>query len=192
MTSIVLASSSPFRQDLLKRLHLSFESLSPDIDEQQQDNEQPEQYVKRLSREKTLKIAEQRPLSTIIGSDQCAYLNGEILGKPGSREAAIKQLKTASGNEVKFYTGVCVLNPQQGFERVECVEFAVGFRKLNEHQIIHYLETEQPYNCAGSFKSEAYGITLFEYMRGDDPTALVGLPLIRLTRMLEEAGITVV
>ncbi len=189
---IILASSSPFRQELLSRLQLPFRCISPDIDESVKQDEDAGHYVSRLAQEKAQSIAHQHPKAIVIGSDQCAYLNGEILGKPGSHENALKQLQNARGNEVVFYTGLSVQSQKSGFNQVDCVEFRVGFRDLRDAQLEHYLRTEKPYHCAGSFKSEAYGITLFSYMSGDDPTALIGLPLISLTSMLEQAGITVV
>ena len=191
-SSLILASSSPFRKELLSRLHLPFDSLSPDIDESQLKAENPADYVKRLSIEKAQAIAVDHPDSIVIGSDQCAYLNGEILGKPGTHENAVRQLQKARNNEVIFYTGLSVLHLSSGFSAVDCIEYRVGFRELSDHQIEHYLSTEKPYNCAGSFKSEAYGISLFSYMSGDDPTAIIGLPLIRLISMLEAAGVKVI
>lgn len=189
---IILASSSPFRKSLLERLHLDFRSISPDIDEGQYQGEHAENYVCRLARGKAQVIAEQYPQSIVIGSDQCALLEGKILGKPGSHGNALEQLKNAQGKTVIFHTGVCVMQQSSGFCEVEDILFEVIFRELNDEQLEHYLRVEQPYECAGSFKSEAYGICLFSEMRGADPTALVGLPLIRLTCLLEKAGITVV
>ncbi len=189
---LVLASSSPFRKELLSRLHLPFDTRSPDIDETLCDGESAVDYVQRLAREKAAVVAQEHPQAVVIGSDQCALLDGEVLGKPGGPERALEQLRRAQGKEVLFLTGLCVLRPQTGFEQVDCIEFRVGFRERSDEQLRHYLEVEQPWGCAGSFKSEGYGITLFRYLRGDDPTALVGLPLIRLTEMLESAGIAVV
>lgn len=189
---LILASSSPFRQSLLQRLHLPFEAISPDIDETSLPHESARDYVSRLASEKAAVIAHQRPESIVIGSDQCAWLEGEILGKPGNHENALKQLHNAQGKEVVFYTGLSVQCLDSGISIIDCIEYRVGFRQLSDAQLEHYLVTEKPYNCAGSFKSEAYGVTLFSYMAGDDPTSLIGLPLIRLTSMLEEAGIPVV
>ncbi len=191
-SSLILASSSPFRKELLSRLHLPFDTISPDIDETQKVAENPEQYVSRLAEEKAFEVARHHKDSIIIGSDQCAYLNGQILGKPGSHENAVKQLQQARGQEVVFYTGLSVMQLSSGFSQVDCIQYRVGFRELTDRQIEHYLITEKPYNCAGSFKSEAYGISLFSYMSGDDPTSIIGLPLIRLIAMLEAAGIEVV
>ncbi len=194
MTAIplVLASSSPFRKELLSRLHLPFDTRSPDIDETLGDGESAVDYVRRLARQKAAAVAKEHPQAVVIGSDQCALLDGDVLGKPGGRERALEQLRRAQGKEVLFLTGLCVLRPQTGFEQVDCIEFRVGFRERSDEQLRRYLEVEQPWGCAGSFKSEGYGIALFRYLRGDDPTALVGLPLIRLTEMLESAGIAVV
>lgn len=190
--SLILASSSPFRQELLQRLHLPFQAISPDIDETCLPQESAHDYVSRLAREKAQLIAQQHPQSVVIGSDQCAWLDGKILGKPGNHENALKQLHNARGKEVVFYTGLSVQCLSSGIALLDCIEFRVGFRNLSDEQLENYLLTEKPYNCAGSFKSEAFGITLFSYMSGDDPTALIGLPLIRLTSMLEQAGMTVV
>ncbi len=186
---LILASSSPFRRELLQRLQLPFDCESPDIDESHRAGESPEAFVQRLSREKAKIVSDRHPQAIVIGSDQCALLDGEILGKPGNPERALDQLRKAQGKEVLFLTGLCVLRPETGYERVDCIEFRVGFRQRSDDQLRHYLEVEQPWGCAGSFKSEGYGITLFRYLRGDDPTALVGLPLIRLTEMLEQAGL---
>jgi len=191
-TTLILASSSPFRQELLSRLQLPFTAISPDIDETHHQHESAIEYVKRLSLQKAQAVAQANPQALIIGSDQCAYLNGEILGKPGNHEKALLQLKNAQGQEVVFYTGLSVIQPSSEFEQVDCIEFRVGFRSLSDQQLEHYLLTEEPYNCAGSFKSEGYGITLFSNMSGDDPTALIGLPLIRLTAMLEQAGLKII
>jgi septum formation protein len=189
---LILASSSPFRKELLARLHLPFETISPDIDESRQGEESAQDYVSRLAREKAWEIAKSHADAIVIGSDQCAYLNGQILGKPGSHENALRQLQAARGNEVIFYTGLCVMQQSSDFAEVDCIEYRVGFRGLSDAQIEHYLQVEQPYNCAGSFKSEGYGISLFSYMSGDDPTSIIGLPLIRLIAMLEAVGVEVV
>ncbi len=189
--SLILASSSPFRRELLSRLQLPFESISPDVDESRTDGEDAVAYVKRLADAKAHSIALDHPQAVVIGSDQCSYLDGQILGKPGSHEKALKQLQQARGREVVFYTGLSVQHQAKGFHVVDHAEFRVGFRDLTDQQLEHYLQVEQPYDCAGSFKSEAYGITLFSHMSGDDPTTLVGLPLIKLTRMLEQAGVEV-
>jgi septum formation protein len=190
--AIILASSSPFRRELLSRLYLNFDSISPNIDESIHQNEEARSYVSRLAQEKAAAIAHEQPQSVVIGSDQCALLNGEILGKPGNHENALIQLQNARSQEVVFFTGLSVQQLSKGIIMTDCIEFRVGFRDLSDAQLENYLKTEKPYNCAGSFKSEGYGITLFSYMSGNDPTALIGLPLIRLTSMLEQAGIKVV
>jgi septum formation protein len=192
LPEVILASSSPFRRELLSRLNFPFSSISPDIDESILPDENAIQYVLRLAQQKAEHIARQNPAALVIGSDQCAYLEGEILGKPGNHENALKQLQNARGREVVFYTGVSVQQADKDFQVTDCIEFRVGFRELSDDQLENYLLVEQPYNCAGSFKSEGYGISLFSYLSGDDPTALVGLPLIRLTSMLEQAGYKVV
>jgi len=189
---IILASSSPFRKSLLERLQVTFSCVSPDIDERQQQNETAGNYVKRLAREKAETIGRLHAESVIIGSDQCALLEGNILGKPGSHDNALEQLRNAQGKTVEFHTGLCVLQQSSQFCQVDDILFEVNFRRLSDAQLEHYLNVEQPYQCAGSFKSEAYGITLFRHMHGDDPTALIGLPLIRLTGMLEDIGVRVI
>ena len=191
-TKIILASSSPFRQQLLDRLHLAYESRAPDIDETINPGESASAYVCRLAESKARHVAQNYPDAIVIGSDQCALLEAKILGKPGSHEKALQQLREAQGKTVVFHTGLCVLNLSTGFSTVEDVPFEVEFRVLNDHQLEHYLRVEQPYQCAGSFKAEGYGSCLFKKMRGDDPTALIGLPLLRLIAMLESAGIEVV
>ncbi len=191
-TPVILASSSPFRQQLLQRLRFPFQVVSPDIDESALTEEGPVEFVQRMAEGKAEAIAKDYPEAIVIGSDQCAWLNGKILGKPGNHEKALQQLQNARGQEVVFYTGLSVQQLAKNFKQVDCIEFKVGFRNLSDEQLDHYLREEKPYNCAGSFKSEAYGISLFSHMSGDDPTALIGLPLIRLTSMLEQAGFNVV
>ena len=187
---LVLASTSPFRLAVLKKLPLSFDTDSPDIDETALPNESPEQLVNRLAEAKARAVAPRHAHSLIIGSDQVAVLNGHILGKPGNHDNAVKQLRDASGQKVEFKTGLCLLNSDTGQAQVACVPFTVQFRQLSDAQIERYLAHEQPYNCAGSFKSEGLGITLFEKLLGDDPNTLIGLPLIELVRMLKKEGIT--
>ncbi len=189
---IILASSSPFRKELLDRLHLNYDCISPNVDESLLDNETPDQYVRRLAKLKAQTIANKHPNSIVIGSDQCAVINGEILGKPGNFDNAFLQLKAAQGQTAIFHTGLCVMQSKNQFLDVDNILYQVTFRNLNDDQITKYLEIEKPYNCAGSFKSEAYGISLFSSMDGSDPTALMGLPLIRLINMLEKAGVNVV
>jgi septum formation protein len=189
---IILASGSPYRKQLLERLQLSFECRSPDIDESVLDGESAEDYVSRLARAKARAIADAKPAAVIIGSDQCAVLDGRILGKPGSHENALRQLRDAQGKSVIFHTAVCVMRLADDFCELESVPFEVEFRRLADSQLEHYLRVEQPYQCAGSFKAEGYGSCLFRRLSGDDPSALIGLPLLTLTTMLENAGIEVV
>lgn len=191
-TKIILASSSPFRQQLLDRLQLDYEIHAPDIDESINPAEDAVAYVCRLAESKARHVAQNYPEAIVIGSDQCALLDDRILGKPGSHENALQQLREAQGKTVVFHTGVCVIKLSTGFSAVENVPFEVDFRVLSDQQLEHYLRAEQPYQCAGSFKAEGYGSCLFSKMRGDDPSALIGLPLFRLVVMLESAGIEVV
>lgn len=189
---IILASSSPFRKQLLDRLQLDYSCQSPDIDESQLAGECASDYVCRLARAKAQIISRQQPQALVIGSDQCALLDGQILGKPGTHEIALQQLKQAQGKIVVFHTAVCVMRQADAYSALEEVLFEVHFRNLEDAQLDHYLRVEQPYNCAGSFKSEGYGACLFSKMKGDDPSAIIGLPLLRLVPMLEAAGIAVV
>lgn len=185
---LILASSSPYRRELLDRLGLDYSTVSPDIDESARPGETPAALVERLAEQKARAVGESHP-GLIIGSDQVATVDDEILGKPGNHERAVAQLTRLSGRQVTFHTGVCLLDTEHHEAQVDVVPFRVQFRSLGAGQIERYLRTEQPYNCAGSFKSEGLGITLFEKMSGDDPTALIGLPLIRLTGMLGNAGV---
>jgi len=189
---LVLASSSPFRKALLDKLHLQFETDSPDIDETPLAAESIESMVMRLSEGKAKALTTKHPDALIIGSDQSAALNGHVLHKPGSYEVAFEQLKAASGQTITFYTGLCLFNSKSGQSETICEPFIVKFRELSDTEIENYLKREEPYNCAGSFKSEALGISLFESMRGDDPNTLIGLPLIQLCRMLKENGMPVI
>ncbi|MEN8205085.1 MAG: Maf family nucleotide pyrophosphatase [Pseudomonadota bacterium] len=186
--TVTLASTSPFRKELLQRLGIPFVTAAPDVDETPQTNETAEALVRRLSEDKARAIAANHR-GLIIGSDQVATTGNNILGKPGTHERAFEQLRNLSGKRVTFQTGLCLLNSDTDEAQVDVIPFIVKFRQLKDEQIDRYLQQEQPYNCAGSFKSEGLGITLFEYMEGTDPTALVGLPLIRLTGMLARAGI---
>ena len=188
---LVLGSTSTYRKKLLEKLDIPFETASPDIDESPFARELPDLLVQRLALQKARAVANDYPQHLIIGSDQVAVLEGEILGKPGNFETAKKQLAAASGKSVVFYTGLCLLNSETGEHQLETVPFEVAFRRLNEDQINRYLLKEEPYNCAGSFKSEGYGICLFERLRGDDPNTLIGLPLIRLVSMLGNEGIQI-
>lgn len=188
-TTLILASRSPYRCELLQRLGLSFSTDSPDIDEQAQVGETPVGLVQRLAQEKARAVAAKHPQALIIGSDQVACIEGTILGKPGSRDKAIQQLAAASGKTVTFYTGLCLFNSANQNTQVLCEPFHVSFRQLSQAQIERYVDKEQPFNCAGSFKSEGLGISLFERLHGDDPNSLIGLPLIQLIRLLANEGV---
>lgn len=188
---LILGSSSPFRRELLDRLGLDYECDSPEIDESRLDGESAEALVVRLAEAKARAVVERHANALIIGSDQVAVLGEQILGKPGSHDKAVEQLKQASAQFVTFHTGLCLYDSRNDTSQIVHVPFAVQFRKLTDSQIEHYLQREQPYNCAGSFKSEGLGIALFERMQGEDPNALIGLPLIRLVSMLETAGVQV-
>ncbi|MFV1984229.1 MAG: nucleoside triphosphate pyrophosphatase [Thiohalomonadales bacterium] len=188
---IILASTSPYRKEILNKLQIHFTTCSPDIDEQAKENETPEALVQRLSVEKALACAQQNNNALIIGSDQVAVLDNKIIGKPHNHGNAVIQLQKASGKKVIFLTGLCLLNSKTKQHQVDVVPYSVLFRKLNDTQIKNYLLKEQPYNSAGSFKSEGLGICLFEKITGDDPNTLIGLPLIRLTKMFEQEGFNI-
>jgi septum formation protein len=188
---LILASTSRYRRELLERLGLPFETVSPDVDEQRLDGEDAAALALRLARAKALAVADRFPDALIIGSDQAASCAGQILGKPGSRENAIRQLTRLAGNEAIFHTAVCLHDTARGHTALRSVPYNVRFRPLSSAEIERYVDREQPYDCAGSAKSEALGIALLEFMRGDDPTALVGLPLIALSQMLRECGLQV-
>lgn len=186
---IVLASGSPYRKELMERLMVPFDIVSPDVDESRFADEDAEDYVKRLALKKAHAAAEINHGDIFIGSDQCAINEGQILGKPGNYENAFQQLKAASGKCVSFYTSLCVVdhNEQRVFN--DMVPYHVYFRNLKDEEIERYLDKEQPYNCAGSFKSEGLGSSLFRKLEGEDPTALIGLPLIKLTKTLRGLGV---
>ena len=188
---LVLGSTSPFRRELLQRLGLAFDTAAPQIDESRATGESPEELVSRLALDKARAVAADHPGALIIGSDQVAVIDGAILGKPGNRENAISQLLQASGKVVTFHTGLCLLNAANDTAQAVVEPFRVHFRSLSRAQIERYLDREQPYGCAGSFKSEGLGISLFSRLEGNDPNALIGLPLIRLVEMLEREGINV-
>lgn len=191
MRPLVLASSSPYRRELLQRLQLPFTCCNPNIDERPLADETPEVLVQRLAVAKARALRAQFLQHLIIGSDQVAVLDGQILGKPSTAAAAIAQLTAASGRSVTFYTGLCLLDSASGTIQVDCVPFTVHFRTLSPAQISRYIEREQPLDCAGSFKSEGLGISLFRATEGEDATSLIGLPLIRLCDMLSQAGIII-
>lgn len=185
MLPLVLASSSPFRRQILDKLNLDYECHSPDIDESPLNNEEAIHLVERLAIAKARAVADTYPNALIIGSDQVAVIEDKIVGKPHNHDKAVQQLKTASGSAVTFYTGLALYNSSTGNVQSEVVPFSVYFRELTDLMIENYLKAEEPYNCAGSFKSEGMGIALFEKLEGDDPNTLIGMPLIRLIRMLE-------
>lgn len=190
MLPLVLASSSPYRRELLARLQLPFTHHAPDIDESAQPHENAQSLVCRLAEAKARALATTYPAALIIGSDQVAALaDGTLLGKPHTLERAQAQLRAASGSSVTFYTGLCVFNSHNQRAQVACVPFTVQFRELDDACILRYLQAEQPFDCAGSFKSEGLGITLFRRTIGEDATSLIGLPLIKLTDMLLAEGI---
>lgn len=189
--TIVLASSSPYRRALLDKLGFAYRSKKPDIDETPLPDESPTELVARLAEAKAKAISPHFPQALIIGSDQVAVLDNQILGKPGTKSRATAQLRSASGRCVTFYTGLTLLDSESSIANTEVVPFDVHFRQLSDKMINNYLEKEQPFDCAGSFKSEGLGIALFDRLDGEDPNTLIGLPLIRLTRMLEQAGVEV-
>ncbi len=189
---LILASSSPYRRALLARLKIPFEAISPDVDETPKPDETPQQMVERLSRAKARKIAATHRDALVIGSDQVAVYKGKIVGKPHDHDKAVAQLKDASGRTVVLYTGLVLHNAATGKEQCEVLPYRVTFRALTEEQIESYLRKEQPYSCAGSVKSEGLGIALLEKFEGDDPNTLIGLPLIRLVRMLENEGVKII
>ena len=191
MLPLVLASSSPYRRELLTRLHLPFTWSAPQIDETRHTNEDADTLVRRLSLEKAQALLATHPQHLIIGSDQVAVLGTQILGKPHTLERACEQLMAASGNSVTFLTGLTLLNSATGQQQTDCVPFTVYFRTLSEAQIMRYLTAEQPFDCAGSFKAEGLGISLFRNTEGSDSNSLIGLPLIRLVDMLQASGIEI-
>ncbi len=188
-TRLILASTSTFRRELLARLQLPFETAAPETDETALPDEIPAITAERLALAKAQAVAARNPDALIIGSDQVAYCGSRIFGKPETRENATKQLQSMRGKEVIFHTGLCLLNAATGRTQVSGVPTAVRFRNLTDSEIERYLDRENALNCAGSAKSEGLGIALMEYMQGDDPNALIGLPLIALCRMLRAEGI---
>ncbi|MFT0139106.1 nucleoside triphosphate pyrophosphatase [Alloalcanivorax xenomutans] len=188
--TLILASSSPFRRELLGKLGLPFTAASPDIDESALPGESATELVLRLARLKAQALAADHPGALIIGSDQVCVLDDAILGKPGDRDNAINQLSNASGRSVVFHTGLCLYNSATGRHQSGCENFTVHFRTLSQDRIRRYVDNEKPFNCAGSFKSEGLGIVLFKALEGRDPNALVGLPLILLTDFLAAEGVS--
>jgi septum formation protein len=188
---LILGSTSPYRRELLQRLHIPFEVMSPGVDETPLASESPRALAERLALVKARAVAAMFPHAVVIGADQVADLNGLPLGKPVSHERAVAQLRLMRGQTVIFQTAVAVVCLQSGFEQSELAAVAVRFRDLSDDEIENYLRAEQPYDCAGSAKSEGLGIALLESIDSDDPTALVGLPLIRTCKMIRAAGVTV-
>ena len=189
---LILGSSSPYRKELLGRLRLPFEAIAPDIDETALPAEAPEATATRLAEQKALAIASQAPNALVIGCDQVATLDGLQIGKPGTHENALAQLRLMRGREVVFHTALCLLDSRAGARfplQMENVQTFVSFRDLPDAELDAYLRIEQPYDCAGSARNEGLGIALIAALRGSDPTALTGLPLIALTGMLRKAGI---
>jgi len=187
---LILASSSPYRAELLKRLRLPFVAKAPEVGETPFPREQPKELVARLARSKAQALADQYPNALIVGADQVAVLKLRVLGKPESLQAARRQLRQVSGQRVDFVTGLCLLNTNTARSQEEQVSFSVFFRPLTDTMIERYLERENPLGCACSFRSEGLGIALVERMQGDDPSALIGLPLIRLLAMLAAEGVS--
>jgi septum formation protein len=188
---LVLASSSPYRRALLERLDHTFTVDVPDIDEAPLPAEAPAELVARLALEKARAVAPRHSNALIIGSDQVALFGSTVLTKPGTSQRAIEQLTSMRGATAQFLTGICVLNSNTGRHRVAIARYAVTFRSLTDAAIARYVERDRPLDCAGGFRAEGLGIALFERMEGDDPTSLIGLPLIRLVTMLNAEGLDV-
>ena len=187
---LVLASTSPYRKELLSRLKIPFEVVAPEVDETPLPGEAPQDTALRLAQLKARAVKTKFPNALIIGSDQVAVLEGTQLGKPHTHDNAVKQLRFMRGKTVGFHTALCLYNSRTDRMQAEVVPYLVSFRDLTDAQIEGYLLKEQPYNCAGSAKSEGLGIALIEKMEGNDPNALIGLPLIRLIDMLANEGVT--
>lgn len=187
--ALVLGSTSRYRRELLERLRLPFSVDSPHVDETPTPGEKPADLALRLALAKARNVASRAPRSIIIGSDQVADLDGVPLGKPGNHERATEQLRSMSGRNIVFQTAVAVVRADAGFEASALVPVTVRFRHLSDAEIQHYLRIEEPYDCAGSAKSEALGIALLDAIESDDPTAIVGLPLIKTCYLLREAGL---
>ncbi|MFZ5538778.1 MAG: Maf family nucleotide pyrophosphatase [Pseudomonadota bacterium] len=191
MPRIVLASTSPYRRELLQRLRLPFEVLAPRVDEAALAAESPRATALRLARAKADEVAARTADALVIGSDQVADVEGAALSKPGSHEAALDQLERMQGRTIVFHTALAVVDAARGRALVDCVPTSVRFRRLPRAALDAYLRAERPYDCAGAAKIEGLGIALVEAVESDDPTALIGLPLIRLTSMLEDFGVQV-
>lgn len=189
--TLVLASTSRYRKMVLEKLGVPFKTVRPEVDETPLANETAIKLVTRLSELKARAVITEFSNALIIGSDQVAVLDEKILGKPGNYERAHEQLRLLSGNTVIFHTGLCLLNSATGTTQIEVVDYKVNFRDLSDSEIEHYLKQDEPYDSAGSFKSEGLGIALFKSMTGEDPNALIGLPLIKLTTMLKNENFSV-
>jgi septum formation protein len=189
---LILASSSIYRRELLAHLQIAFSCISPEVDETPLTNEQPEETALRLAQAKARKVALTNPKALIIGCDQVATLDGVQLGKPLNHDNATKQLRMMRGREVTFHSALCLYNAATESMQAEVVPYIVQFRNLSDVQIESYLLKEQPYHCAGSAKSEGLGIAIIEKMVGEDPNALIGLPLIKLVSMLQSEGVNVI
>lgn len=191
MLPILLASGSLYRRQLLDKLGIEYQWHAPNIDESHLSNETAANLVVRLAQQKAQALAAGYPRHLIIGSDQIAVFDGQILGKPGNFERARQQLMATSGRTVTFLTGLCLLNSATGHCQTSCESYSVTFRTLSTTLIDQYLRRDQPFDCAGSFKAEGLGICLFSKLEGDDPNTLIGLPLIALITMLNNEGINV-
>jgi septum formation protein len=187
--ALILGSTSRYRRELLQRLRVPFDVVSPDVDETPLPSEAPQALATRLALAKAKAVAALHPNAVVIGSDQVADLNGEPLGKPGTHERAVVQLQRMRGQTVIFQTAVSVVCQASSFEQTELAQIKVRFRDLSDAEIEAYLRAEEPYDCAGSAKSEGLGIALLDAIDNDDPTALIGLPMIRTARLLRAAGI---
>lgn len=187
---IVLASTSPYRKELLARLRLPFDAVAPDVDESELPDEPPEKTALRLSEAKARNVSGNNPGALIIGSDQVAHIGERRYGKPMNHENAVRQLTEMSGKTITFTTGLCLLDATDGRTDLRQIDTRVTFRQLSADSIERYLQLEQPYNCAGSAKSESLGISLISRIEGDDPNALVGLPLIALCDLLALHGVS--
>lgn len=191
-STLILASSSIYRRELLTRLQLPFSCITPDVDESPLANELPQTTALRLAQVKAIKVGLSHPNALIIGCDQVATLDNMQLGKPLTHDNATKQLRLMRGREVVFHSALCLYNPVTLNMQAEVVPYIVTFRNLSDAQIENYLIKEQPYQCAGSAKSEGLGIAIIEKMTGEDPNALIGLPLIKLVSMLQNEGVNVI
>ena len=189
MQELILGSSSKYRKDILKRIITDFKTVKPKIDETIIQNESPKKMALRLALEKALKVAEKFPQAIVIGCDQTATADKKILQTPGDFKNAFKQLKFLKGKRVRFYSAFCVVNSQKKKIYLECDEFSATYRISNDAEIEKYLKKEKPYNCVGSIKSEALGITMLEEIKSNDPTSIIGLPLIKLSKILRTEGL---